>query len=115
VQWAVCDENTLRSFSAVGYFFEKKLQENLDVPIGIINASWGATPAEVWTPKEVIEKDKILAAAAAKQPYRNWCPREPGYVYNAMIEPLTRLPLAGVIWYQGESNTEAPHTYGRLL
>lgn len=40
-QWQHCDSNTLKAFSAVGYFFGKKLNSSLQVPIGLINASWG--------------------------------------------------------------------------
>ena len=48
-QWVVCNPETSATFSAVGYFFGKKLQEDLDVPIGLINSSWGGTDIETWT------------------------------------------------------------------
>lgn len=48
-QWQECLPQTAASFSAVGYFFGKNLQEKLDVPIGLINSSWGGTLAEAWT------------------------------------------------------------------
>ena len=38
--WRICDSNSLKSFSAVGYFFGKKINSDLKVPIGLINASW---------------------------------------------------------------------------
>ena len=46
--WEVCTPETMHSFSAVGYFFARNLQQNLNVPVGIIEAAWGGTPAEVW-------------------------------------------------------------------
>jgi sialate O-acetylesterase len=114
-QWTVCDSNTLKSFSAVGYFFGKRLNAELGVPIGLIEAAWGGTPAEVWTPSSLIRGDEILETAAGKQkPYDGW-PYKPGYCYNAMIAPLTPFSIAGAIWYQGEANTSAPSTYQRLL
>ncbi|MCX5658319.1 MAG: sialate O-acetylesterase [Planctomycetota bacterium] len=47
--WAVCSPETVRGFSAVGFFFGSHLHENLKVPVGLINASCGATIAEAWT------------------------------------------------------------------
>ncbi len=46
--WQVCTPETSRSFSAVGYFFGRELQRELNVPIGLINSSWGGTVAEAW-------------------------------------------------------------------
>jgi len=114
-QWTVCDSNTLKKFSAVGYFFAKKLNKELNVPIGLVQAAWGGTPAEVWTPTELVNGDTILKNTAAKQKPSDGWPYSPGYCYNAMIAPLTSLAAAGVLWYQGESNTVAPSNYGRLL
>ncbi|HVG40014.1 MAG TPA: sialate O-acetylesterase [Chitinophagaceae bacterium] len=114
-KWSVCDSNTLKSFSAIGYFFGKKLNEDLNVPIGLINASWGGTPAEVWTPAEKVSEDSVLQAAALKQSKATGWPIEPGFAYNGMIAPLTNFSIAGVIWYQGESNTGTATTYQHLF
>lgn len=114
-QWVTCDSNTLKRFSAVGYFFGKKLNNSLNVPVGLINASWGGTPAEVWAQEDAINKDAELKEAAAKQqPYDYW-PLTPGVAFNGMIAPITNYNIAGAIWYQGEGNTIAPDTYGKLL
>lgn len=113
--WKVCSPESLQGFSAVGYFFGNKLQKDLNIPIGLINASWGGTPAEVWTPEEVIKNDGALAAAAAKINETPWWPNNAGYTYNAMIAPFTNFTIAGAIWYQGESNTGTASTYSKLL
>jgi sialate O-acetylesterase len=42
-EWVSCDEETLKKFSAVGYFFGKKLQQELNVPIGLIQSTWSGT------------------------------------------------------------------------
>jgi sialate O-acetylesterase len=100
----------------VGYFFGKKLNENLQMPVGLIGASWGGTPAESWVPSDIIEANPALKAAAIKQKNdRPWCPSRPGVVFNAMINPLLPFRIAGAIWYQGESNTAAPSTYKQLM
>lgn len=114
-QWTICDSNTLKAFSAVGYFFGKKLNHDLNVPIGLINASWGGTPAEVWTPEEKVNNDAELKAAAAKQKSNSPWPTTAGYTYNAMIAPITNYGIAGSIWYQGESNTETASSYSKLF
>ena len=114
-EWKVCSPEALKGFSAVGYFFGKNLQQHLNVPVGLINASWGGTPAEVWTPSEVVNGQPLLREAAAKASQTPWWPYLPGYAYNAMIYPVTGLNIAGAIWYQGESNTGTAATYSRLM
>ena len=114
--WRVCDKDAVRNFSAVGYFFGKKLQDNLNVPIGLVNISWGGTPAEVWLPKEVVEADAALRLAADKQgDDRPWCPSRPGVVFNSMVNPLVPFRFAGALWYQGESNSGLSATYKQLM
>ncbi|MEJ0105752.1 MAG: sialate O-acetylesterase [Bacteroidota bacterium] len=114
-QWVNCDSNTLKSFSAAGYFFGKKLNNELNVPVGLISASWGGTPAEVWTKAEEVNNDPELKAAADKLENYAWWPKNPGLTYNGMLAPLFNFSIAGAIWYQGEGNTSAPLTYGHLL
>lgn len=114
--WRVCDKNSVAGFSAIGYFFGKKLQQNLQAPVGLINSSWGGTPAETWVPAERVEADPVLKEAAALQKDdRPWCPSKPGVVFNAMINPFVPFRIAGALWYQGESNTGAPYTYKQLM
>ena len=114
-EWKVCSPESLKGFSAVGYFFGKKLQHDLNIPIGLINASWGGTPAEVWTPADEINNDAELKKAAALQNKNPWWPIMPGLTYNAMVSPLTDFAIAGAIWYQGESNTGTAASYNKLF
>ena len=53
-RWEVCSPETIPDFSAVGYFFGRDLQRELDVPIGLIDSSWGGTVAEAWTSGEAL-------------------------------------------------------------
>jgi len=54
--WKICTPKTIKNFSAVGYYFGRDLQKEIDVPIGLIHTSWGATCVETWTSKESITK-----------------------------------------------------------
>lgn len=114
-RWKVCSPETMPSFSAVGYFFGKRLHQRLQVPVGLIGAYWGGTPAEVWTPeKVVVEHPALLEAAGELEPFA-WWPKDPGLTYNAMIHPITPYRISGVIWYQGESNVKTASTYRSLF
>jgi len=81
-KWTVCSPSTVPDFSAVLYYFGLKLQKELDVPIGLINSSWGGSPIEPWTIKGTTS----------------------GGMYNGMIAPLAPFALRGMLWYQGETN-----------
>jgi len=65
-RWEVCSPESMKRFSAVGYFFARSLQEKLKIPVGIINSSWGGTPAETWINPGIIQKDPALEAAPAR-------------------------------------------------
>jgi len=113
--WTECSPETMKYFSAVGYFFGKRLQEELkNVPIGLISSNWGGTPAEIWMPEEVIQNDVILLEAAKTRKEESYGPNQPGRAFNAMIYPLTKFKIAGALWYQGESNVGST-VYDRTL
>ena len=113
--WMICDSVSLKDFSAVGYFFGKQLQQQLQVPVGLIDASWGGTPAETWVPAGLIENNATLKIAAAKLQQFDWWPSTPGAAYNGMINALTGYKIAGAIWYQGESNVGTNGSYAELM
>jgi sialate O-acetylesterase len=56
-KWVECSPETVPGFSAVGYFFGRELHKELDQPIGLINTSWGGTPAEAWTSMPMLEEN----------------------------------------------------------
>jgi sialate O-acetylesterase len=152
VPWADCNPESVHDFSAVAYFFARDLQQKEKVPIGLIESSWGGTPAEAWTSLRALSADAALmpvfaaratmtdneattqlqqqeekreierAKAAGKPaPVFPWHPDPnswgPSNLYNAMIAPLTRFSIRGVIWYQGEANSgrERAPLYGRVF
>jgi len=55
--WEKTSSETAPSFSAVAYYFAKKVHHDTTVPVGIICSAWSGTPAEAWTPKSVLQKD----------------------------------------------------------
>lgn len=113
--WVVCNPEDMKQFSLAGYFFGQKLQEVLSVPVGLIEASWGGTPAEVWTPKDSVENNPVLRKAAdSLKPSTGW-PINIAATFNAMINPIINFNIAGVIWYQGESNVSTASTYNALF
>lgn len=114
-RWAVCTPQTMREFSAVAYFFGRDLHQNLGIPIGLINSSWGGTPAEAWMKPEVVSANDEFARLALRMPEVPWCPVKPGVVYNTMLTPITRFQIAGAIWYQGEGNVINAEAYRRLF
>ena len=54
--WQVCTPQSVGGFSAVGYFFGRRLNGDLKIPIGLIESSWGGTPAEAWTSESALKK-----------------------------------------------------------
>ncbi|TRX48811.1 9-O-acetylesterase [Fulvivirga sp. M361] len=57
--WTACTPETARRFSAVGYFFGRKLQKDLDVPIGLISSNWGGSMIEPWISAEGFTQDRL--------------------------------------------------------
>lgn len=59
--WCVCTPSDAGGFSAVGYYFGRELHRRLNVPIGLINSSWGGTVAQAWTDRATLEGEPALA------------------------------------------------------
>lgn len=143
----------MNNVTATGYFFARRLNQDLDVPIGILADNWSGSliepfiaPAgyravpgfekqiavfEKFDPATAAGKafyaqffadeqkwiDAAKASIAAGKPVPEGEPRLPGLgrgdpcgQFFAMIAPLARFPVKGVIWYQGESNANDPDT-----
>jgi len=114
-KWVVCTPETVMDFTAIGYIFGKEIHQNMKTPVGLINSTWGGTPAEAWTPREALELNAELMNAANALPKVSWATTEPGRIYNAMIHPITNFKIKGVIWYQGESNVHPNQRYSTLF
>lgn len=56
-QWELCRADVVKDFSAVGYFFGRRLHDALNVPIGLIDNAWGGSAADAWIRRDVLEDD----------------------------------------------------------
>lgn len=133
--WRTSSPETARDFSAVAWYFARRLRQELDVPVGIIcNAVGGATTEsfidqetlrhnmpevlvnwrkndylQPWAQKRAGENAPADANPGQRHPY------EPGYLYSAGVKPLGSPDVAGVIWYQGESNAHNVQVHEQLF
>ena len=65
--WQTWDSSAKGSWSAVGYFFAKKLASDLGCTVGIIGCNWGGTSASAWMRREFLEKDEDLKSYLTEQ------------------------------------------------
>ena len=65
-QWRHCTPDTVGRFSAVGYYFGRQLHQTLDIPIGLIDNSWGGSSAEAWVRRDLLEADERYDALMAR-------------------------------------------------
>jgi sialate O-acetylesterase len=135
--WQVATPQTVPNWSAISYYFGRELGSELDVPIGLIHCSWGATGIQTWCPREVLlteprtqpavaQWDKVwtefLAGKASGHPNRAnndsefvTVSNQASGLFNGGIAPVMPYGLKGVIWYQGESNTPEARFYRQLF
>jgi sialate O-acetylesterase len=117
--WSVCSPDAIKSFSAVGYFFGRALQSELDIPIGLIGTNWGGTRVEPWTSAQTLNtlpdmREWVARVQSAKDDpelAKKIHQNDPTTLYNGMIAPLQPFAIRGAIWYQGESNRNQAHHY----
>lgn len=135
-KWELCSPETVKDFSAVGFFFGRRLHQALDVPIGLIDDAWGGSAAEAWVRRDILEQDPKYQDLLA-----SWKEREaryeevkdedsqeskslanqmrgnarPGNIYNGVLKPTIGYGIRGAIWYQGESNADRAYQYRDLF
>lgn len=67
--WFICESNAARGFSGTGYYFGKRLQENINIPVGLLSSCVGGTPAEAWVPKETLKAKPVYAGILSSYQY----------------------------------------------
>lgn len=79
--WESATPTTAANFSAVGYFFGRRLHQILQVPVGLVNNSWGGSACEAWIPRNRLEQCKLA------QPYlKEWQAKEKNHDFNSQLE-----------------------------
>lgn len=112
-KWRMADALTTGKFSATAYYFARKLQKELNVPVGILQSAWGSSNIESWMDEEMLKaypKKVIPTKVPEKAPYL-----VPTMMYNTMVHPFVGYTIKGMLWYQGESNKENAKEYTSLL
>jgi sialate O-acetylesterase len=112
-KWQVPGKLNIAGMSATAYFFANRLREQLNVPIGIINSSWGGSSVEGWMTRTLVEKYSDLDLSKEYSANETW--KKPWIMYNGMLHPLRNFTIKGFCWYQGESNTDRYETYQQKL
>ena len=117
--WTVCSPSTLDQikFSAAGYYFGRRLNQELKIPVGMIDASFGGSAIEPWiTPAGYAAVPSLaefaqasLTPGASVTIYQGVTAMkmEPCTMFYGMIAPVVPFAVRGVLWYQGESNIYA--------
>lgn len=88
--WSVCTPTSAREYSAIAFFFGRKLHQDTQLPVGMIGCSYGGTPIAAWKSND---GQPVSAEKSA-----------PGILYNGMFWPVHYYTLQGILWYQGESD-----------
>jgi len=111
--WVSLDSPAWLDCSATASYFAANLLQEIGVPIGIIQSSWGGALIEPFMPRKSFDRlaggkkgikldlTQEELDALAKKP---WNMKTPAAMYNTMIHPCVGFAMRGTIWYQGESN-----------
>jgi len=113
-QWQEASPETVKEFSATGYYFGRLLNQMINVPVGLVLSSWGGSSVEAW-----MTEDMLRAFPSVKIPKKETDIKEknrtPTTLYQAMINPIAGLTIKGVIWYQGETNYDRADSYAAMF
>ena len=116
-KWYYASKASTKAFQGVSYFFGRKLLEEINTPVGLIQAAWGGTDITAWIDWDAIAVNKSALERSRKKDAANLPKREkvkPTRLYNAMIFPVAPYAVNGTIWYQGERNARNAHEYADL-
>jgi hypothetical protein len=113
--WSESSPKEVSTFSATAYFFGNMLQKILGVPVGLVHCSWSASKIEAWMNKETLAHISEVDLSVLNNKEFGYPNGTPTLLHNAMVQPLEGFPVKGVIWYQGEANSNEPALYKKLF
>lgn len=113
-EWKAAAPETVASFSATAYYFGRLLSEMLQVPVGLINDSYGGSSIEAWMSPEQLKAFPEVKIPAKTDTIKE-VSRTPTTLYNGMLYPVIGYGIRGAIWYQGESNYDRADRYEELF
>ncbi|OJU51802.1 MAG: sialate O-acetylesterase [Bacteroidales bacterium 45-6] len=113
--WSLTSPKEVADFSATAYFFGDLLQKTLGVPVGLVHCSWSASKIEAWMDKETLSRFPEVDLSVLKNKEFGYPNGTPTLLHNAMVKPLEGFPVKGVVWYQGEANSNDPALYKKLF
>lgn len=114
-KWQASTPESLQWCSATAFHFATSLGKILDVPVGIINCSWGGSTVEGWLPAEILQTYPDIDLNKMKDGGDTPEYMLPMIMYNGMLKPLQGYTIKGFLWYQGESNVGTYSTYSERL
>lgn len=103
-EWKKASLENTAECSAVAWFFADFVNKNTDFPIGIINASYGGSNVEAWMNADACRHFKDITVPNPSDEVVQSEQNTPTALFNAMIYPIVRYAIRGMLWYQGESN-----------
>jgi sialate O-acetylesterase len=112
--WRSASPENINNFSAAAYFFGRLLQQQLKVPIALINDSYGGSPAEAFMSIDALKPFPEIKIHTATDTFR-LNNRSATALYNGMIHPIVGYTIKGCLWYQGEANADRPDQYEKLF
>lgn len=112
--WQISSPTTTGGFSAVGYFFAKKLQSTLDVPVAFIVSSWGASSIEAWMSQKALSTFENIELPKSEKDNKIKM-QTPTVLFNGMINGIVGYGIKGILWYQGETNRDNYKQYPSLF
>lgn len=113
--WSLSSPKEVADFSATAYFFGNLLQKALGIPVGLVHCSWSASKIEAWMDTETLSRFPEVDLSVLKNTEFGYPNGTPTLLHNAMVKPLEGFPVKGVIWYQGEANSNEPALYKKLF
>lgn len=103
-------------YSATAYYFASALSNALQVPVGIVNSSYGGAHVESWTSSDVCKQySDIPQDSLGIYNFGSYDFDRPMLMYNAMFAPIKNYTYRGIIWYQGCSNVGHADVYAERL